>query len=471
MGKVQIVVALIAMGSAATGFAQETASASAAAAATVTLQQCVDQALAAGPDVRLSNASLGIDEATYRQKLAANQLGLDATAGVGQNSTPVNSIPATGTSSATPNNASATAGLTLTGPLGLAANVSATHFLTEDSSLAQQTRLSANASANIWDGYPGGTKLADVRSAELDWQVNQASEADNRRTIIYEVKQAYYSLLAQQRQISILQSTLAQRQAETKKTQALYDAQSANQVELKQAQVNQRQAELDLLEAQDTLDNLRQQLSAKVGWPVDKAYAVAEADDLPAPNLTPEDAVKQALAQRSDIRQLQLSLQKAQITLDLTRGQATPTVSVTGGLDWTHVWTGPEDTLDLSAGLTVKAPIIDGGAAAAAIKASELGAEKLRIQEEQMTASITTSVRSALASLRNLVARADLAKRNLDLAQSQYDLTKIQFDSGVKSNLDVLTASVSLTTAQVAAAKARADAQLGVLALQNALGN
>jgi outer membrane protein TolC len=41
----------------------------------------------------------------------------------------------------------------------------------------------------------------------------------------------------------------------------------------------------------------------------------------------------------------------------------------------------------------------------------------------------------------------------------------------VISTLDLLTASVTLTTAQVNLAKSRSDVQLGVLALQNAMGD
>ena len=64
----------------------------------------------------------------------------------------------------------------------------------------------------------------------------------------------------------------------------------------------------------------------------------------------------------------------------------------------------------------------------------------------------------------------ELARQNLELAQDQYDLTELEFGTGVTSNLDVLAASVTLTTAKAGLAAARSAAQLGVLALQNAMG-
>ncbi len=121
--------------------------------------------------------------------------------------------------------------------------------------------------------------------------------------------------------------------------------------------------------------------------------------------------------------------------------------------------------------MSVKAPVIDPGSIRGLVEQASFQNEKLRVQQDQLVATIKTSVKSAAYALRDLQARADLAAQSLDLAQSQYDLTKLQFDSGVSSNLDVLTASVALTTAQVNLAAARSAAQLGVLALQNAMGN
>jgi outer membrane protein len=468
-GTVLLTVAFLALFVPLSGYAAGQATVS-AAPETITLTQFVEQALAAGPDITLANATLGMAQAAYTTAAAANKLGLSADLSASQQSPVVDTTPlALGLRAA--GAGSATAGVTLRGPLGLSVGLSATQSVTEDPSLAQSTRVSMSGSANLWDGYAGGSALANARQAALVFQGAQLTQDSKKKSTVYSVKQSYYTLLAQQRQLRILQSTLAQRQEEMKKTQALFDAQSANQIDLQQARVNQRQAELDLLKAQDDLEVSREKLSALVGWPLDKEYVVAEVEDLPVPDVQLADAVKVALAQRADMKQLQLVQGQQQIALDLARGQTTPTVKVNTGLDLSHYWTGSYDALTVSAGLTVSAPVIDGGAGAAQVRQAELNAQSNSISQAQLAATIATDVRSALASLRDLVARADLAQASLDLAQSQYDLTKVQFDSGVKANLDVLTASVALTTAEVNLAKARADAQLGVLALQDALGN
>lgn len=448
----------------------QTASSPSSALPVVTLTQCVEQALSGGPDIRLSNANLASAKAQYTISAAANSLGLGGSFSANHAGAPYDTrYLAPG--SVTTGQDTARAGVSLSAPLSTTVSLSAGHTLDELSPPGQLTDLSLSASSTLWDGYPGGKALASVKQAAITLQTTQAAEDANRKTILYQVKQAYYTLLGQQRQLDILSQTLTQRQQELQKTQALVDAEQANQIDLKQAQINRTQADLDLKKAQDDLEIDREKLSALVGWPVDKVYAAAEVEDQPAPSLDVSQAVQTALSQRADLKQLALNLASGEINLALKKGQSTPTVAANGALTYSHDWVYQRDTATFSAGFSVSAPILDAGSNQAQLAQARLANDKLRVQRDQLGASIATAVRGAIYSLRDLLARVELAQANLDLQNSQYDLTKLQFDSGVSSNLDVLAASVARTTAQVNLAAARSAAQLGVLALQNAMGN
>jgi outer membrane protein len=435
----------------------------------VTLEQCVTQAGATGPDMKLSAANLAIAQAQYATAAAANAFGLDGTASANHQGAPYNTrILSAGSTTVAQD--SAQAGATVTLPLSTSLGVSAGHTITEESSPDQITAVSLSLNTTVWDGYAGGSKRAAVQQAALSLQVTQSSEDANRKTIIYSVKQAYYTLLGQQQQLGIFTKTLTQREQEMKKTQALLGAQSASQIDLKQAQVNLMQAQLDLAKAQRGVEVTREQLSALIGWPLDRTYSVAEVTDVPVPATDVNQAVSTALAQRNDFKQLALNLSSGRIALALAKGQATPTVKATGSVTYSRDWLFQTDRATWSAGLSVAAPIVDAGSNAAQVEQAAQANGKLQVQQAQLAASIATSVKNALYNVTDLTARVELAKQSLDLAQAQYDLTQLQFDTGVSSNLDVLTASVALTTAQVALATARNSAQLAVLALQSVMG-
>lgn len=445
-----------------------TAGPAAGAAQIVTLSQSVAQALANGPDVRISRANLGLARAQYDDAASANGFGVTGTLGYDRTPFTTGYTQAGQAFQIIQNNIAG--GLTIAAPFSTSVSLSGTHSLTELSALQQSTSLALTASAAVWDGYPGGQALASARIASYTLQGTESSESANQKTIVYNVKQAYYTLLGQQRQIAILDETLAQRGAELAKTQALYDAHSVSQIDLKQAQVNRLQADLDLRKARGLLEVDREQLSNLMGVPAATVYDVAEVQDLSVPSLEVTAAVKAALASREDFRQIQLSLQSSDVSLDLKKALASPTVSVNTGVSWDQDWTDSTNKTTLRAGVSVKAPIIDSGTLGAQVREASMQKEKLRIQQDQLASAIATGVKSAVFSLQDLLARVDLARQSLELAQNQYDLADLQFASGVNSNLDVLTASVALTTARVNLAAARSSAQLGVLALQSAMG-
>jgi outer membrane protein len=451
-------------------FVSSLAAAEAAAPATlVTLSQLVDQALNGGPGILISRATVAMAQAQYTQAAAANSFGMTGTASATHQGAPYDTrLLKLGQSSFAQDTGQA--GVSLSAPLSTSLDVTAGHTLTEATPVAQSSNFSVSAGATLWDGYPGGSSLAAVQKAGLSLQGTQSAEDSNRRNIVYQVKQAYYTLLAAQRQLEIYQDTLIQRQQENVKTRALFDAHGASQIDLKQAQVNQKQAELDLRLAQGTLEVDREKLSTLVGWPLDKGYQVAEAEDLPLPDLDVSTAVSRALAQRSDMRQLVVNQASTDIDLALFKGKATPTVKASSGLTYTHDWSRGTDSVSWNAGVNVAAPIYDAGSIDAQVRQAAMQKSSYTLQQQQLASSIATDVKNALYTLRDLIGRVELSQASLDLAQNQYDLASLQFDSGVNSNLDVLTASVALTTARVNEGKARSDAQLGVLALQNTMG-
>jgi outer membrane protein len=469
--RVRVAAAIIAIifASPFTSFAGDLAVGSTATGRIVTLSQCVAQAIAGGPDARITRANLGVAQAQYDEAAAANGFGLSGS--LGYDRAPFTTRYSDSGLPVEVTQNSFQGGLTLSAPFSSTVSIGATHTITELAALDQSTKFSLTASAAVWDGYPGGQALASARIAAFAREGTQSTEDAGQKTVIYNVKQAYYTLLGQQRQIAIFEQTVAQRRAELEKTQSLFDARRVSQIDMKRAQVNRLQADLDLSKARRLLEIDRELLSNLVGWPADTVYEAADVPDLAAPSLDVGEAVRTALAARGDFRQLQLSLQSSEVSVALKKALAQPTVSVDTGISYLQDWTnGSSNTPSWHAGVTIKAPVIDAGSLGAQVREASLQQEKLQVQKDQLGATIATSVKNAVYALQDLLARVELARQSQELAQDQYDLAELQFANGVISHLDVLTASVALTTARVAAAAAQSSAQLGVLALQNAIG-
>jgi outer membrane protein len=433
----------------------------------VSLEEALAAAEHSGPDARLSRVNLATSESQLAQARAQNGLGLSGTAGItrtmpnpglGAPSLPVSPID------------TLQAGIQLTAPLSTRIGISAGSGLPGASSSGSLGSVTLSGSSTLWDGYPGGRARAAVKQAEIALHGAQVSDEASLKSLAYRVKQAYYSMLSAQRELAVLEDTLAIRQQELARTQGQFDRGEVTRIDVQQAQINERAAELDLQAARDSISIARERLSGLAGWPLDRQYEAAEAPDLSVPDLDAAAAVRTALARRADLRQLELSRASGELTLALRQSQAWPTVSASGSFSVDHDWPSGGSATDWSAGLEVSVPILDSGLTANQVQEAGLRNQALDIQRAQLADWIATEVRNDIFVVQDLGARAELASKSLALAQDQYELAQTQADMGVLSTLDLLDASVTLTTARVNLARSRSDAQLAVLALQDAMG-
>lgn len=428
------------------------------AAQTVTLAQATQAALEGGPDAKLAGISLQSAQVQYDQAVARSGPTLDSSPNA-TFSAPFSDIESwSGTMAA---DLSFSLPKTMTAG-ELRASVRSTPLPSGDRGTSIDVSLSVNQT--IWDGYgspiDGGKNAASLRQSAISLGVKELSAESSRQAIISKIKQAYYALLSAQHVVGARREALAQQQAQYARTKALADNQLATTLELRQAGINVRSAELDAIAAEASLAASRRSLSLAAGWPGDRVYAVAEAPDPVAPALEVASLVATAMEKRIDVRQQKLNEESAAITLALRTAANSPTVSASAGISLDQ-W---------NLGLSAKIPIVDSGLAAAQLRETELANETSRIQAAQLVQTITTEVTAAVTDLKDLLARADLAAERREVAAAQRDLAQARLDQGVGSSLDVLAALVSLTNADVSLSKARSDVQLGILRLQDAIG-
>jgi outer membrane protein TolC len=208
-----------------------------------------------------------------------------------------------------------------------------------------------------------------------------------------------------------------------------------------------------------------------MGLPPDTPFTVADAPDPSIPVDTVEAAVAAGLSQRVEIRQIELSVKSTNIDLDLARGQATPALSVNGGVNLLYDWNANLMAGILGAGVRISMPVLDAGAVKNQVDALLRQNDVYSVQESQLRTSIAAAIRSAWQAVILARERLEVAQLGVEASTLQYQLVSAQRDSGTASNQDLLTAAVNLANAENALANAQSAAQLAVLQLQNVMGS
>jgi outer membrane protein TolC len=460
--------------SAAVGFAQETAP----SLPTVTLDDCVAAAKAGSPALRLASLTLDSARAALLQEQAKNGLALGES---GQYFHQGN-LPGTTTSSSAVNNAAAAAsgsglngenvqaGLNLSGP-ATSVDLTAQHSISDSAFSDQVSSLNLSGSHTVFDGYPGGRAAGAVQQAQATFRVAQVAYDAALKSALYQVKQAYYTLLGDQ--ATVLQRQAISRQASENLAlyNGLFAAGKATKLDVLQVQVALTQAQLDVRTAQNATETDRRRLSQGLGWPLENQYLVADTS-LPAlPSFQPEEALKTALRNRSEILTLQQNVDAAGIALALQKSQYQPTVSLKASVGVGQAWSANVSTGAFTAGVSVALPPLwDGGLQSASVQDAAAKLSSYQLQQAQQGESVSIDVRGALFAVVDAHDRSDLAAQNLQQAQGQYDLQKAKLAVGLSTILDELTAFTALAAARVGLEQAKTAYQLAVLNLYNVMG-
>jgi outer membrane protein TolC len=438
----------------------------------LTLEQCIDAALANGDDIRILQGNLDVGRAQHAENVSKNSLALSGSAGAGYNYPQGDARVLAAKSSAITSSSpqGALFGLSLSSPMtSLSASADPWSPPVSVGTKDTYSTYSLSLTQQLWNGYPGGAARAIVEKSSLSLRAKELATESGRLNLLYRVKQVYFTMYSAQTSLEAKRETLKKQNGLLAQIQAVFNLQQASAVDLQTAQINARSAEIDVRSAEHDLRLARVRLAALMGRSPESEFAVAQPDEPQLPVATLTEAIAQAQARRVDVRQVELSRKSNTIDLRLARGQATPTVSVTGGMGWLSDWNGNNATV-ANVGLKVAMPILDAGAAKNLIDQGIMQDRVYDVQEQQLRKSIAADVQDAWETVQLLKEKVELAgltAANDDLLVEVY---KIQVQNGTSSNQDLLNAAVNAANARNALQLARSSAQLAVLQLLSIMG-
>ncbi|MGA2380507.1 MAG: TolC family protein [Spirochaetia bacterium] len=444
----------------------------------VTLEQSIAAALANGDDNKLLQANLDLGKAQHAENVSKNSWALGGSAAGGYNLPGGNSALLVAKESTLTNYSTSAQGTLLgigvNGPL-TAATVSVSPWVPPVQPLGTvpsgdtDSIVALNVTQTVWNGYPGGPAQAVVDKSLLSLQGKQLATDSGRLTIVFRVKQAYYTMLAAQQDAVVTRQILDKQNALLAQITTVYNLKQASDVDLKTAQINARSAQVDVENADHSLRIARIQLAILMGRSTEDEFSVEQQDSLPLPAASLPEAISLALSHRTDFQQLELSRKSNSVDLALAKGQGTPTVSLTGGVAEIFDWTATSAWL-VNAGVKVAMPILDAGAVKYLVDAALKQDEIYALQERQLQKSIAATIQNDWEAVQIQNERVEVARLTAENDDLLVEVYRIQNQNGTASTQDLLTASVNAASAHTAYVQAQSNAQLAVLQLLSDMG-
>jgi outer membrane protein TolC len=189
------------------------------------------------------------------------------------------------------------------------------------------------------------------------------------------------------------------------------------------------------------------QLARAIGLPVGQQFTLdPTVPDLPKPDLTIDEAVQRAYANRGDYKAALERVQSAEAARKAIVGEALPSVHVNA--DYGTIGLSPSDaesTFTLIGGVNV--PIFQGGRTRGRLLEADADIRKRRSEADDLKASIDYEIRTAFLDLQATGQQLQVATKARDLAAQQLTQSRDRFAAGVASNIEVVQAQEAVAVA------------------------
>jgi outer membrane protein len=306
-------------------------------------------------------------------------------------------------------------------------------------------QASASASQLIWD-FGQTIRKRDAAQASADAALD--TEKASALTIDFNLRAAFYTASTARSNVDVARETLANQNKHLEQIQSFVDLGRNPTIDLLQARVDQANAEVLLINAQNDFATARVVLNQTMGVEADIDYDVEPTVSAPIPSESSslEALVEEALKARPEIAALQAQVRAQVMSNKSVYGRYWPTLLAQAnanysGLDIDRL------TYLLYAGLGLQWTLYDGGETRATLREGSAQVAALAAQIDSIRLQVRVDVEQARLAVAATKASLGAADRSLTNARARLDLAELRYRTGVGSIIELSDAQLAATTA------------------------
>ncbi len=316
-----------------------------------------------------------------------------------------------------------------------------------------------------------GTFRALLVAARLSLKADLFTLESEKTALRYQVRQAYFQVLQAEESEQIFKDALELAKARVTLIERQLKEGVVPKVDLVRARTQVKQAETDLIAAQNRTKLAYSLFNNTLALPVETPVQLKKVEDPMLQVFDFETMVKVAHENRFELMALN---EQQGVLSNVTKAQtAGMKPSLSASIQYTHNWDaqGFSSSSNSTVGvLSVNVPILDGGITKARTKAAKRDEEQLMIRTMQTRQFIALETKQALVNLSDAEARVKTSEKRVELATENYRLAKLRAEEGEGINLEVIDAQNELTAARVSLLTAQYDVRIAFAQLQRAVG-
>lgn len=313
---------------------------------------------------------------------------------------------------------------------------------------------------------------AAIDGARYDREGAGASYEEALQTAKLTAISDYYTLIMYRNFVDVAQQSVRDYDGHVTNVQAQYNVGLVASSDVLAARTNLADAQTTLITRQNSADVAETDLNIVIGYPVSTSIETADKEMRYLPyNVTLEQAKAYALLHRATLVKSAMDVKSAEESVKQAKASYLPTVSLTAGKNYASDdnYRGTSNN-GWSVGANASLDIWDGGSTRNTIKVREAQLESAKEANLAAVDGVLYDVQSAYLNLRAAEQTISSAKVAVEEGQESFRIASLRYRAGVGSNLDVLDAETSLTTARNNYVQALYNYNIYVATLEQAVG-
>ena len=297
-----------------------------------------------------------------------------------------------------------------------------------------------------------GQNLELIHAAQASAEALAADADTLHDTVVFNVQQAYFALLAAYRLRDVAEETVAQNEKHLDLAQGRHDVGLAPRFDVTNAQVQLATAELNRVTARNNVSLGRETLRNALGLLGPLDFDIVDSLEQPRSEVGDAEALDLAYANRPELKSL-----AAQERADIERIKAIekdylPKLTVISNVTWSGARYPLQESWNF--GGLVNLSVFNGGLTTAQVGEAKANLENLRATEDAIRQNVTLEVRQALLNLRQAAESIGVADKGLQQARENLTLAEGRYKTGVGNIIELTDAQVSLATAEASRVQA-----------------
>lgn len=325
--------------------------------------------------------------------------------------------------------------------------------------------------------FMGGKIVAYNKITQYAEQLAKSQHATGMQDIILSTDQAYWQVISLINKKKLAESYLKLVQQLDGDVDKMITEGVATKADGLSVKVKVNEAEMKLTQVEDGLSLSKMVLCQLCGIPLDEEIRLADENVenlLVADEIQVADNVATALANREELRSLDLATKIYAQKVNVTRADFLPTVALTANYMVTNpsLINGFENKFRgmWAVGALVKIPIWNWGEGMYKVKAAKAEANIARYQLSDVKEKVELQVNQATFKVNEAGKKLAMATKNMEKAEENLRYAKLGFSEGVIPTSNVLEAQTAWLSAQSDKIDAQIDVKLTQVYLRKSMG-